>query len=325
MRAVLGKLGEQGAVLSLIIANWGSTIAWLKYIGDNLAHFLPEAGVPGKVFSMIATVVILPCALIDDVSFLDRIGLLGLVAAQSFAWLIIGHGIVDSGSFPAYVTNEPAIRWSSLPVAMGIAVFCNEGIVVMSPSVHAAMRKPQHYRRALLAMLVYFTVNYLAVAVAGDYLFSYRVGGVVKSEFSLSFDVTPLYRIAVCLYICQLLLSFPSMLFVVFASSEDALQNVLDYTMTRKVRRALRVVIIVAMGSFAVAVPQFGDFLALSGGLGNSLGIYMLPHLALLRAAKHGEVVVSFWRRAASIAVFVVFGVGCGIAATVVSFDQLFH
>ena len=43
------------------------------------------------------------------------------------------------------------------------------------------------------------------VAVAGDFLFGYMNGQVVKQELSLSFDVTPTYRVAVCLYVAQLL------------------------------------------------------------------------------------------------------------------------
>merc|ERR1712232_709614 len=154
------------------------------------------------------------------------------------------------------------------------------------------MRNPHQYPWALAAMVTYFTVNYLAVALSGDFFFSYLSSSIVASEVSLSFSVTPLYRAAVYLYIAQLLLSFPLILFVVFVSYEAALMP----RQGLRSRRMLRAFLILAMGGIAIVVPHFGDFLAVAGAIANSLGIYILPHAALMVAARQG-MKISRWRQ----------------------------
>merc|ERR1711879_655471 len=115
--------------------------------------------------------------------------------------------------------------------------------------------------------------------------------------------------IAVYLYVLQLLLSFPSVTFTVFASIEVAwLPHASKYTL-----RSFRAFLIAAAGGVAVTVPQFGDFLAVLGACGNSVGIYILPHLAMLHAASCGDLQLNIVRRAASWFIVVVFGVLCGM------------
>lgn len=46
-----------------------------------------------------------------------------------------GHHIVDDGIF------HP----TTFPLALSIAAFCNEGIVVLTPSTQSAMINPEHY------------------------------------------------------------------------------------------------------------------------------------------------------------------------------------
>uniref|UniRef100_A0A7S4PU24 Amino acid transporter transmembrane domain-containing protein n=1 Tax=Alexandrium monilatum TaxID=311494 RepID=A0A7S4PU24_9DINO len=215
---------------------------------------------------------------------------------------------------------EPAVRWESVPVAMGLAVFCNEGMVVLTPSVHAVMCFPKRFPRAVIAMTVYFTANYLLIGVAGDFLFSYLRDAVVASEVTLSFHLTLVHRVAVCLYIFQLLLSFPLVTFTVFASIEQSWLP--DAPLTA--RRVLRAVLVLSAGAVAVLVPRFGDFIAAAGGLANSLGIYILPNLAILKAASLGELQLSAPRRLACWLITGVFGVAAGALATGVSVKHLF-
>ena len=59
----------------------------------------------------------------------------GLLAGQIFAVLIVAHAASHTDHLQGYFASEPAIRWASTPVAMGLAVFCNEGMCVMTPSV----------------------------------------------------------------------------------------------------------------------------------------------------------------------------------------------
>lgn len=318
--ACLGNTGRVLSILSMVLANWGSTIAWIRYIGDNLARFLPEANIPGYAWSLGVTVPLLACAFVENVAPMERFSAVGLVAGQAFVVVVVAEALQSLDQFPAYAAAQPPVRWDTFPVAMGLAVFCNEGMVVLTPSVQAEMRLPRLYPRALVAMTVYFTANYLMIALAGDFLFSYLQGAVVPSEMSLAFTLSPLHRLAVYMYVVQLLLSFPLVIFTVLSSIEHSW---LQRTCLAK-RRVFRAMSILAAGVLAVAVPHFGDFLAAAGGLANSLGIYILPHLALLRSASLGKLSISRGRAVASCLVAGVFGLGAGAVATSVSVKDLF-
>jgi len=39
-------------------------------------------------------------------------------------------------------SSTKVANWEGFPVAMGIAIFCNEGMVIISPPVHHAMGNP---------------------------------------------------------------------------------------------------------------------------------------------------------------------------------------
>lgn len=44
MRLALGSAGEYSALFSIGVANWGSLVAFIKFMGDNLERFLPIVG-----------------------------------------------------------------------------------------------------------------------------------------------------------------------------------------------------------------------------------------------------------------------------------------
>ena len=71
----------------------------------------------------------------------------------------------------------------------------------------------------------------------------------------------------------------------------------------------LRLLFMVASGAIAVAVPKFGSLLALCGSLGNSLSIYILPHVCYLRASRTRTLADT----AGTCAV-----IGCGVVACVI-------
>lgn len=318
--ALLGSAGRAAALFALLLANWGSAIAWIRYIGDNLARFLPEAHLSPDAWALGITVPLLACAFVEDVTPLERISVVGLAAGQAFVLLMVVQAAPHLAELPAYAAAQPVVRWESAPVAMGLAVFCNEGMVALTPSVRAAMRWPRHFPRAVVATTLYFTGNYLLIAVTGDFLFSYLQGTDVSSEVSLSFDLTPVHRVAVYAYVAQLLLTFPLVMFAVCSSIE---QSCFPHA-PLAAHRAFRALAMLSAGGVAVAVPHFGDFIAAVGGLANSLGIYILPHLALLRAASLGELHLSAPRRAASWLIACAFGLGVGAVATGASVKDLF-
>ena len=312
-------LGETLAVLSLVVANWGSAVAWLKFIGDNLARFLP-LGISSAGWVLILVGPVALSALVDEIAALQRLSRLGLLAGQLFVLLIAIGVIPHLHDFPEYLAAEPFLRMKTFPVAMGLAVFCNEGLVVLSPSVAASMQKPKLLSWSLFLAVTFFSLNYMLLAICGDFLYSYLQVGEVAQEVTMSqgFEMTVLHRVAVLCYVLQLLLTFPASLFVLFRNFE-ALHPCYDNCW----KRAWRSAAVLTVGAVAVVVPRFGDFLAVAGAVGNSVCIYILPHLALLAEGTWRGMQLSKSRRVLSWIIVLVFGAFCGGLASVISIQKL--
>ncbi|CAJ1385897.1 unnamed protein product [Effrenium voratum] len=132
-------------------------------------------------------------------------------------------------------------------------------MVVMSPSVSASMVEPERFTAAVTLAITYFTANYLLLSFCGDFLYSYVAGDVVAQEVTLSkaFSVTPIHSAAVVIYVLQLLLTFPSGLFMMFRNAEKLCASRASWQ-----RRARRVVLILSFCGVAMILPRFADFLA---------------------------------------------------------------
>lgn len=76
------------------------------------------------------------------------------------------------------------VKWETLPLAMSIAAFCNEGIVILTPSTRNSMRRPSEFLSVSGWSIVFFTICYMAVGLCGNI----RYAGDVKSQLSLNFN-----------------------------------------------------------------------------------------------------------------------------------------
>ena len=198
----LGPRSALLATLSVLLAGWGSAVAWLKFIGDNLVRF---AGGSRPLNLALLAVPLVACAWVDQIAWLERFSSVGLLAGQCFVVLILVLACQEAAEWPSYVGSQPFLRLDTFPVAMGIAVFCNEGMVVMSSEVSSQMRQPQTFAKAVMLAVGYFTVNYLLLALGGDFLYSYLPGEMVAQEVTMSeaFTVTPMHRSCVLCYVLQ--------------------------------------------------------------------------------------------------------------------------
>ena len=79
---------------------------------------------------------------------------------------------------------------------------------------------------------------------------------------------------------------------------------------------------VVVASLIAIGIPNFGDFVSFAGAVANTMGIYILPHLAFLLLARNGMLTCSIVERVLSMSI-ILFGVVTGSIATVVSFMDL--
>ena len=215
MRCSIGSTGEWLALLSICVSAWGSCIAYLIFIKDNLQQLFGPLKVAGFVLGdwfwvFCALVPLSGLSTFDDVRFLAPISVVGLGCAFTFACVVVAEAFVhlnaaDVYNFFAY--EEPTIKPATLPLALSIAAFCNEGIVILTPSTRSAMRKPDSFLQVSGWSIVFFTTCYMAVGLSGNI----RYQGHVESQLALNFDITSGHastipnRVAIILYCLQLI------------------------------------------------------------------------------------------------------------------------
>ena len=113
-------------------------------------------------------------------------------AASSLNWADAAH----------WLRTTPLVRPATLPIAISIAVFCNEGVVIMALNVQRTMAEPARFPRVMVISLALFSALYLLLGVCGFAL--YGMGGdTLPSPISDAFSNSPIHIAAVALYALQ--------------------------------------------------------------------------------------------------------------------------
>jgi len=168
-------------------------------------------------------------------------------------------------------------------------------------------------------MAVVFGLNYMAVGIAGAFLFTPEV----KSDASLNLnEANRIHCAAVFFYIAQLVASF----LICFSHVADTVEGMLYTRFPQleawKLRKGWRVAAVAAAALLAILIPSFGSFIALLGGVGCTLAIYVLPHVAFLRCCKGASGFSTPGARRVSIAILI-FGSLTGALTTAFACQQI--
>lgn len=335
IRQALGPRSELLALVSIVVSMFGSLVAYALYIAENLARFVsPYCHLPEWGWALLSVVPWLVLALADDVSFLAPFGAVGLACALGFSATLLYDtaAAVSWSSFTTWLRSLPVVEPNTLLVAISIAAFCNEGVVVMALNVQSEMANPRSFPSAVTVALSFFALCYLAVGVAGFALYRDKV----TSPISDAFDTSTINIVAVALYAAQLLPTYSLINWLTYSIVEQyvlrwrriphgsAKHNALKWKAFVPARWAATLL----SAALALTVHRVGDFLALIGASANALGIYLLPHAAwlatfapALRDARLRTTPIVL-RAAASVAVMVL-GVGLAIGGTYTSVVQL--
>ena len=126
MQVSLGATGELLSIGSIVVSAWGSCIAYLLFIKDNCHKLF---GWPDYTWVLIAGAPLLLLSILEDVRFLAPMSVFGMGWAFTFACLVVAEFFihVDGQAIHDFFNEQPVVQWESLPLAMSIAAFCNEG------------------------------------------------------------------------------------------------------------------------------------------------------------------------------------------------------
>lgn len=141
IRQTLGPRAELLAIVSIMLSMFGSLVAYTLYIAENLTRFVsPYCSLPEWAWALICVAPWLASALADDVSFLAPFGAVGLACALGFEGVMIYDTAASLSwhEFTEWLRTLPVVRTDTLLIAVSIAAFCNEGVVIMALNVQAS-------------------------------------------------------------------------------------------------------------------------------------------------------------------------------------------
>ena len=281
----LGQRWELVAIVSVAVSMFGSLVAYVLFIVENLTRFLsltPFALAEWQ-WALICCVPWLLLATSDDVSCLAPFGAVGLACALGFMGVLLyDASSLSWAQLGTFLESTPAVQPNTIFLSISIAAFCNEAVVVMALNIQSQMHSPRRFTSAVVTALIFFAICYLVAGVAGFARFSAHV----TSPISDSFDMSALHITAVALYAAQLVPTYPLVAWLTYTLIEQyylrrcgILSGGTRHAWLKWHRFIPARWAGVLLSAFvALTVHRFGAFLALVGAGANALGIYVLPH-----------------------------------------------
>jgi len=182
------------------------------------------------------------------------------------------------------------VRWTTLSISFGIAVYSYEAIGIVLP-IETSYQHPNRYEKVLVACLGASTVNYVlfgsvcylawGIAVEGDILEN-------LGEFAEGRGLWEILMVTVQLFLVFCIAgSYPLQLFVFTDILEHWLLSTgrLGETHLYAKQNAIRALIVAATCLVAVAVPSFSLLMAIIGSLGSASLQFIFPALFMLLIA----------------------------------------
>ena len=167
VRAALGPQMEVLSHVAIALSNSGSCVAFAIFISTNLVKFVPHVLAAWQWLALVAVPVWLALSTRRDLNFLAPFSVVGLACALGFEFVMLADAgrVLGWSGLADWLRTAPLIQPSTLPIAISLSAFCNEGVVLMSLTVQASMARPASFPSAMLTALTIFTVCYLLLGV----------------------------------------------------------------------------------------------------------------------------------------------------------------
>ncbi|CEM39819.1 unnamed protein product [Vitrella brassicaformis CCMP3155] len=272
-----GKTGSVVVEVFLVITQTGFCIAYLIFIGENLAnvfHFVSF----GEIVMYCLPLLVLLCWLRD----MRHLAWSSLLAD---ATNLFGLGVVyffDLHRLVAVRKAPPAVaiaRSSTLPFFFGVGLYCFEGIGMVLP-IENSMKDKQHFKKLWSLNMLLVTTLFISFGLLGYCAFGSDTDEIVTHNLPHNV-ISVLVRGALSL---GLFLTYPIMLVPVFEILEETLckDQRLVGTCSWK-GNLLRASLVVLTGMVSVAVPNFNIFISLVGSSASTCLAFLLPALFHLK------------------------------------------
>ncbi|PUZ55967.1 hypothetical protein GQ55_5G256400 [Panicum hallii var. hallii] len=257
-------------------------ISFLILEGDNLDKLLPgtSVGLPGgyllrgrQLFTLVATVVILPTTWLRDLSVLAYVSAVGLVASAALTASLAWAGVAEHG-FHARGGNVFSL--AGLPTSLSLYFVCFSGHGVF-PTVYTSMRNKKDFTKVLLGSSLLCSLNYALTAVLGYLIY----GDDVKSLVTLNLPSGKVYtRVAILTTLITPLAKYALVIQPITTGVEEKLSLGSQGSLPRA---AISTAVLVSTVVAACTMPFFGYLMSFIGSSLNVTVAVLFPCLSYLR------------------------------------------
>jgi len=261
---LLGPVGKGLILACIFMSQIGTCTAYLIFFASVTHATWPEISRYSAM--IIALCMIYPLVIIRNLRNLWWTSFLGCAIVATVVGVVATYEAVRLGEAPSPETPQDSAMINTdithFPRFFGITVFAIEGITVVLP-LEASIRRKHLFLPTLYASMAVVTTLLCGFGLLGYFVFGTVTRSMVTANLPSNNYVTALE----CLLVISLVCTFPIQLFPVTQVVDAWLLPEPGSSGYEPMRLMLRALLCIAIAHLAWLVPNFGDILAVVGGL----------------------------------------------------------
>ncbi|XP_073261414.1 amino acid transporter AVT1E [Populus alba] len=280
-QAAFGVGGRLVISMVLYVELYASCVEYVIMMSDNLSTLFPNmymnfAGIHldcHQIFSITATLIVLPTVWLRDLSLLSYLSVGGVGASIIVALCLLWTGVIDKIGFHPTGT---ALDLANLPVAIGIYGFGFSGHSVF-PNIYSSMKEPSRFPTVLITSFIFCWLMYTGAAICGFLMF----GNSIESQYTLNMPAQFVSsKVAVWTAVVNPMTKYALVMMPVALSLEELVPS--GRFSSCGVSLIIRTLLVTSTLAVALAVPFFGFVMALIGSLLAMLVAVIFPCVCYL-------------------------------------------
>lgn len=314
------KLIARLADASLFTVMFGACMAYVAFVSRSFHRLLPI--ISRQVYVWILIFLYTPMAWTRKVSGLvARVSGLGVFVLFLGGLVYLAETLYSCEEAASVVEKPPAIAWSTMAEAFGIAAFSNEGLVALSAPIYAEFNPAKRHRFRLIAFATIALLLSLNSSIGYVGVYCSKPTNVITD--GLRPHESWVDAIIVISMTIQVLSTFPPVSFVMLQSMDSFLPSFV--VNRRPIQVGFRIVLLWAICLMGGYVDNVGALVALFGGLANAAVTFVLPCVFfLMNFYPQGPLKHLYTTgQGALISVILVLAATGGILATIVAIQDL--